>query len=308
MLITPVGKFNGDAWEELCQICFKLKYEKVNYQPVPASPGDFGLDGFTGDGDCFQCYCPDDNYPPDTLYEKQRDKITADLKKLITYETEIAKLLNGKKFKRWIFVTPLFNRNKLLLHCADKADEYKKKGLGILDADFSVLIHDIDFLAEYLPIALNSTKRKLEITPFELIDDTALAKYRGDKIDLINTAETKNRSRFPASLTDIDTRLKKLTDLTIKSFLMGEDILRTWQIQSPMQYEHFMHIVDQYENEVQALCLIPTSNNNERYNLISRDLRERLINGFPDLSDVTIRYLTERVLADWILRCPINFD
>ena len=74
MFITRYGKFDGNSWEDICQICFKQKYGD-DYREIKASPGDFGIEGFTSSGKVFQCYSPNENYDPKNLFEKQRDKI-----------------------------------------------------------------------------------------------------------------------------------------------------------------------------------------------------------------------------------------
>jgi hypothetical protein len=45
MIQTKYGTFDGNSWEELCQRVFKLKYGDDNYQEMPASPGDYGIEG-----------------------------------------------------------------------------------------------------------------------------------------------------------------------------------------------------------------------------------------------------------------------
>lgn len=80
MFNTKFGSFNGSTWEDLCQLVFKRKYDAVGYQQMKASPGNFGIEGFTiGTGLAFQCYCPDKHYERAELYENIRDKITQDL-------------------------------------------------------------------------------------------------------------------------------------------------------------------------------------------------------------------------------------
>src|SRR5690606_24929220 len=111
------GNFDGDSWEGFCQQCLKLKYEHDGYQEMPAWQGDLGIEGFTRSGILFQCYCPDEDYNPDLLYEKQRDKITTDLKKLITYETQLVSYLGAAKVVKWIFLTPEYKNKELVRHC-----------------------------------------------------------------------------------------------------------------------------------------------------------------------------------------------
>ncbi|HIJ55017.1 MAG TPA: hypothetical protein HPQ03_02720 [Deltaproteobacteria bacterium] len=73
------GEIGGDAWEKYCQKLLKLKYN--DYQEVPARyAGDLGVEGFTHTGIAFQCYCQDGEPISDELYEKQRDKVTKDIK------------------------------------------------------------------------------------------------------------------------------------------------------------------------------------------------------------------------------------
>ena len=73
MYNTKFGPYDGNSWEDLMQLCFRLKYESEYYQSIPASSGDCGIEGFTKTGKVFQCYCPDNNMSSADLYEKQRD-------------------------------------------------------------------------------------------------------------------------------------------------------------------------------------------------------------------------------------------
>jgi len=90
MFKTAYGVFNGNSWEDFCQQCFKIKYEKDGYQEMPATfKGDLGIEGYTRNGILFQCYCPDMEYDPAKLYEAQRDKVTKDLGKILINEKEL---------------------------------------------------------------------------------------------------------------------------------------------------------------------------------------------------------------------------
>src|SRR5689334_11077025 len=104
MLKTVHGIFDGDAWERLCQMIFKKKFAPDGYQQMVASPGDYGIEGFTRTGIAYQCYCPSEEYTLQVLYEKQRDKITKDLGKLKTYETQIRDRIGAMTISQWIFV------------------------------------------------------------------------------------------------------------------------------------------------------------------------------------------------------------
>lgn len=107
MITTPVGKFTGTTWEAQCQLAFKLKHGGDGYQHIPASPGDFGIEGYTKHtGYAFQCYCPERLYHQDELYEKQRTKINDDLKKLRDYSDDLQKILGGTRSKIGVLSPP----------------------------------------------------------------------------------------------------------------------------------------------------------------------------------------------------------
>lgn len=146
MYITSFGAFNGTSWEALCQQVFKKKYGCDGYQQIPASPGDFGLEGFTlKTGYGFQCYCPDKQYPHQELYEKQRDKITRDIGKLKTNQADFAKILGTTKLEYWVFVTPEIDKNALLTHARQKEIDVQKWSLPFLLPDFRILLHDAEY-------------------------------------------------------------------------------------------------------------------------------------------------------------------
>src|SRR4051812_32922846 len=133
MFRTSIGAFDGKSWEALCQLVFKKKFSQDGYQQIHASPGDFGLEGFTlHTGYGFQCYCPDKHYTRTELYDAQRDKITRDLKKLQKNEAEILKRIGSTKIGQWVFVTPEFDRNSLLEHARTKEKEVREWNLPIL--------------------------------------------------------------------------------------------------------------------------------------------------------------------------------
>jgi uncharacterized protein (UPF0210 family) len=136
----------------------------MQYQEMVASPGDFGIEGFTKlNGVAFQCYCPDNHYTQKELYEKQRDKITTDLGKLKKYESEIRRRLGVTTLKEWIFVTPIITDNELLKHAQSKQDDVTSWGLTIIDPDFKVLLQDADFFAKEINEIQTSQGKKITL-------------------------------------------------------------------------------------------------------------------------------------------------
>ena len=45
------GHMTGNAWEDLCVRCYRIRYQKDNYTAIPATQGgDAGIEGFTYKG------------------------------------------------------------------------------------------------------------------------------------------------------------------------------------------------------------------------------------------------------------------
>lgn len=62
------GYMTGNAWEDLCVRCYRIRYQKDNYTAIPATQGgDAGIEGFTYKGVVHQCYCPERDYSDNEL-------------------------------------------------------------------------------------------------------------------------------------------------------------------------------------------------------------------------------------------------
>lgn len=305
MIKTTYGTYDGNSWEEFCQVCLKLKFENEGYQELPAWKGDLGIEGYTRTGKVFQCYCPDEDYEPQTLYEKQRDKITTDLGKLVKNKEELKQYLNDISIQQWVFLTPMYKNKELVKHCQTKASEYKKKNLGILSKNFDVLVYDIDYFIAQIPNVAGSNNNKIEIN----VDISASndVDWKKANISLVNNAYTKHGKRISDS-TNKEEKVNKLTEFTIGDFLNEQLIVTKWKETYPNDYERFMRIIGDYEKTVEELCITNSDDNNQLYERIKQELKEKLKSSFSYLEDLTLEKLTKGVMADWILRCPINFE
>lgn len=304
MIKTEFGQFDGNSWEELCQVCLKLKFENEGYQELPAWKGDMGIEGFTRTGKVFQCYCPDEDYAPDILYEKQRDKITRDLHKLEVNTKELKDYLGDIRISQWIFLTPKYKNKELVKHCHNKAAEYKRKKIEILSDDFDVLIYDEDYFTMQIPIALNVNSKKIGFN----IEFKNNIDWTKSNILLVENATSKHMKRLPPDAKNKNDKVNKLTEFTVRDFLYEQQIINKWKNIIPNDYEKFVSIVGDYEYTVEEMCITSVNENNQLYERIKSELKDKLKEAFPCYDDLTLEKLTKGVVADWILRCPIKFE
>ncbi|MCG7985465.1 MAG: hypothetical protein JAY90_22355 [Candidatus Thiodiazotropha lotti] len=307
MFRTKYGPFNGDTWEDLCQQIFKKKYGEEGYQEMAASPGDFGIEGFTKKtGLSFQCYCPDRQYTQKELYEKQRDKITYDLGKLKKYKDQIEARIGDIKICEWVFVTPEVNQNKILEHAQAKQEDVRKWGLSILSDDFTVLVRDGEFYATEIIHFQTVHGEKLV---FDDISSTIPLYDDGqDLSEYENNIEHKNKIRCDYANTNNDTKLQKLNSLTFDNWVGGEGLLKRIESTAPKIYYHISRVINQYESEVSELSLSWQGNAEELTGKVRETLSSRLKEELPDLSTADRRQISQHMVAKWIALCPLDFD
>lgn len=305
MFHTKLGAFNGDTWEDLCQLIFKRKHQAEGYQEMPASPGDYGIEGYTvTTGWAFQCYCPDKHYERTELYEKQRDKITADLKKLKTYQTDIQARLGSTMLTRWIFVTPEIDRNALLQHAKAKETEVKSWGLPFLSDDFTVLLHDGD---HYL-IEINDVRAASgEALVFD--DDTpVLAELNGNPEEYEKNVIRKTKIRL-ADKPNPSGHIVQLSQRTIEHFLESDGYFRRVSSTSPTTYIRLIRLINEYELEVIDLSATWIATPHDLTERVRKDLEQLIFSELSPEFDLTNAKKVARFMtARWLAICELDYE
>ncbi|XLZ68765.1 hypothetical protein ABT364_19750 [Massilia sp. SR12] len=308
MFNSKFGAFDGPSWEALCQQVFKRKYLLDDYQPFPASPGDYGLEGATlRTGWGFQCYCPSKHYARPELYEKQRDKITEDLGKLRTYQGQIQKLLGSTKLTRWIFVTPEFDRHALIAHARTKEVEVRAWGLPFIEDDFTVLLFDGD---QYL-IEINEIRSASG--QCIVFDEAApeLAKLVGDPEEYEGNVLRKSRKRLAhkKSVENFDERVQRLHQRTLEEFLEADGLFRRIESASPLVFLRLVRLINEFENFVVSTA-DTWEDTPEALTVKIRDtLEQRIVADLsPEFDQTHASSVARHMVARWLAICELDYD
>jgi hypothetical protein len=300
---TPVGKFTGITWEAQCQLAFKLKHGDDGYQHIPASPGDYGIEGYTKHtGYAFQCYCPERQYHQDELYEKQRTKINTDLNKLKKNSVPLAKLLGGTKIKNWCFVTPEINRNQLHSYSQAKQDEVRGWGLLHLDENFTILLHDHEFyLKEFNLLRISEGLPPCMGSPLESLPKVSTTPEPYDE-----NLERKCRLRMPGKP---ERKIEDLIKLTTNHFLDHDTYFQNLYDRSPQTYVNVARIVNAFEQDVVEWGLTSDATPEELTVLV----RDRLMDYLSTDRNLNIdksmaSEVVRRTVARWLAICELDFN
>lgn len=149
---------DGAAWENYAAERLRAHHaaadQRTELVAVPADDeGDLGVDLFTRTGGTlYQCYVARDWNSAHDLYEKQRDKLTKDVGKLLKpdKQKDLQALFGTTVIKEWILVVPKHRSRKLIQHANTKAQELKAAASRPAFLDPNIIIHvwtEADLLA-----------------------------------------------------------------------------------------------------------------------------------------------------------------
>ena len=302
MINTSVGAFNGTSWEALMQLVLKAKYGSEGYQHVPATPGDFGIEGFTRTtGLAFQCYCPDFHYERKELYEKQRDKMTQDLKKLKDNEKSLSTILGGTRIKSWYLITPDVIHNKILSHAVEKQTEVREWKLPHLHEDFTVYVHDAGYYMQDI-----NQQKKFEGLPISLGQDLhEIPKVNEGNTEYDDNLERKTNLRMAERGALAAEGLLKVTK---KFFLDHDSYFQNLYDSHPQTYFQLARALHGFENNIEEWKFTITGDPDQLVEKVKTKLQERLVGDeLLSIDATTADEIIRRTMARWLAVCQVDF-
>lgn len=302
---------NGDDWEAFCVSCLKVKHQHNNFKEVNASDGgDYGLDGFNAVGDAYQCFCPEKSYTDDELYGKLRDKVTEDIMKLDLYKVQIKELLNNTVIKVWNFTSPkILYIPKFINHCNKYENIIRGLNLDFIDPNFKIGLKDLNYFAPEMPLFLESTKKILDFKPQPpSADEVDEFRVEVNNNTLIGNAVYKTNLLYaqPDNYRDV---INQRVNYTIEEYMVGEDVKRIWlKTGLNLQYEKFLRITLQLESQIKMMSTVPFTNRVEKMEEIRTLIKNKIDLEFSNfISETNRQELANSLLADFLMRCPLNF-
>ncbi|WND81305.1 hypothetical protein [Lysobacter capsici] len=308
MFNTSIGPFDGKSWEDILQLVFKQKFSAEGYQQVVATPGDFGLEGFTlKTGLAFQCYCPDKNHPAKELHEIQRDKITRDLNKLRDYEGEIKKRIGETQLRVWIFVTPTIAKNELLAHARAKEQEVRAWNLSTLTDDFTVMLCDLQhFLVEINQMRSATGKAMLfddsspELSPLDQLPEYYETNIRRKCV---------LRLAPKVSVDNYQSLLERLNGISVEAFLKADAYFREIEEKAPTVYFSLVRLINEYEHYVGETGIAWTGSAEDLTDHVRVGLASRISSELsPDIDETTASKISRLVVSRWMAICQLDYE
>ena len=300
---TPWGT---NEWDEHVQRLLKRRYKDGSYQQIAAEThGDCGLEGFSSDGSAYQCYSAQNWANSKQLYEKQRGKITDDIAKFLANEQELVALFGDIKIQRWKLVVPCWMDKELLKHAKTKEQFVRKAKPTHAAENFEILIITAEDFAvenkELTAAGIHAFDPGLAIIPDQSLDEwlrkssnLVLVANLNRKVDLVGASNPK---RF----------IERFRTRVVKNFIAGSIILDRLEKELPETYKRVLELKQQKEDDLDTETVTHSTVPATFFDETLQSLREQLIST-PGLSPRAAAALANEAVADWVLRCPLDFE
>ena len=306
-------KLDGDSWEELCQACYRIKYQEEHYMEIPATyQGDAGIEGFTQTGVVNQCYCHEKNFSDNELYENQRDKMTKDITKLLSpdYKDKLYKL-GVPVIKEWHFVIPYYKDARIIQHAATKTREVLKKKqeepeqYDYISEDFLIVIKQAeDFRFEITRIIRNSiTDTKLNLA----IKEVKVPDWQQCDSEKVENIKRKVAAVMGDGYDEGDFNV--VVNTYVESYIKGLEIMRILRISYAEIYEDVYTLEQAYKKQVETKTRMNTdkSMNSTIFNEILVDFEKQLKESCGYFSAASIIELKTDIVSMWLADCSMKF-
>lgn len=309
-ITTPL---DGNAWEEWCNSCYRLRYQTDNYQRIPAAyQGDGGIEGFTQSGIVYQCYYPEKKYTDNELYEKQRDKLTKDIGKLLkpSYKDTLERI-GVPPITEWHFVIPYYRDRRILEHANAKHLEVQDKrnsspkDFTHISNKFKIFIKEADdFQIEISQII----RGRLTDSKISIIAKTKTFKWSDCPSDKVKHIQRKIKAVIQPEH-DNDEDYVGVVDTYIQYYMRGIESLHMLQINFSELYEQLYSLEQACRLEVTTKTRMNRQQDNLTvFEAILGDFGSKLTEEFGDyFNAASIIELKNDMVGAWLADCPMQF-
>lgn len=306
------GYMTGNAWEDLCVQCYRIRYQKDNYTAIPATQGgDAGIEGFTNNGIVHQCYCPERSYSDNELYDHQRDKLTTDIEKLKKNATRL-NVLGVPPIIEWHFNIPEYKDSRILIHAESKRQEVikakkdKPSDYAHIADDFQIVIKTADdFKPEISRIVrTNLTNMKLNAA----VKHSDVPDW--SKCDSAKVANIRRKIKAVMLVDDTDEIFNEVVGIYVGCYISGLEIMNDLRVNFPEIYEDVIRLEQSYKREVSIKTRMNTNKtlNSALFDNILAEFHSKLERDFSHtFTEASIGELKQDLIASWLADCSMEF-
>lgn len=281
------------------------RHGALNVMKVPARHrGDHGLDYYClSDRVTYQCYAVQEPCEVADRADKQKAKITTDLKKFCTKTAELKALFGATQINRWVLLVPLHDSSQVNIHLTAKSAEVKGLGLPYVAQDFEALVHDLASFDTGSREARALQRRSISLPPQpptqQEIEDWTQASN-----PLVTTLEGKLRKRVGAhDLAQLDAAVQE----AVGWFLERENALEALRLTAPQLHEALVGVISRHTTRLRLYGPPPDGTPHHILRTEVDALSVELQKTVPNFAFASAEQMALGTVAEWLLRCPLDF-
>jgi hypothetical protein len=297
--------WDPNEWELHVFGLLQDRHGPLNVQKVPARhKGDHGLDYYSlADRVTYQCYAVQKPCEVAERAEKQKAKITTDLNKFCTKHAELKSLFGEVRVDRWILAVPLHDSAQVNAHATRKTDEVRRLGLQYTSSEFQVMIHDLESFDPGSRSA-RAIQRRLFAIPSRPASPRQIEEWSKASNPLVHKLTSKLRKRIARG----DHReLEGSVNEAISWFLERENAFEDLRMNAPELHEALSGVFSRRAARLRLSGPPPDGSAHSvlhyEYNALIAELQASV----PNLAPSSAHQLVVGTLADWLMRCPLDF-
>ena len=303
--VTP---WEPNKWEKHIQTVLKVRYAQPvgSYQHIPADiKGDCGLEGFAVDGTAYQCYSCQNWIDFRALLDHQKNKMTVDIGKLLKNEAELLTILGDIRIGVWNFVLPFWNDKELLKHARKKQSEVRNKSPKHTTEDFRIAIITGDEFAIERQMLAKQNVYAFDVE--DLPDRGATAAAWMDDHKGLSVVENLTRKATAIAKGKSATMRQTFLSQMVKDYIDGSVVLSRLEQEIPEVYEQVIQRKANRETELETASVTNTLVPGRFFDTTLSQYKAEL-RGVSGISPHAADILAREAVADWLLRCPLEFE
>jgi len=295
-------KDNPKSWENYFKDILRRHYGPSNIKDIPDSyGGDFGIECYSFSGHAFQCYLPEQYSDKEKLTKAQKNKIRQDILKLTTKNREsFIKLFEGMKISRWILATPEYLDSEIALYTSAKSIKVRKLGLPYISDDFQIIVQtEKDYKSEVKSLHHDLYQLSLD---FNQVDAEKADAWISHNLIFLEKMDIKLPKVTPSE------KVAQMKSFLVQKYLEFQNLLDHLRTEWPELHTKIIASINHRTSYLESRFLTDTAKQPQEVIKNELDkLKSDIAAEIPTLKKADLELITYGVIADWLIRCPLDF-
>jgi hypothetical protein len=304
-MASQLHQWGEDEWQDHVNALLATHHSlrEQQYQPIPDTGGDCGLEGVSSAGDGYQAYADQDSKDNKDRTRKQKKKIGDDLPKLDTYSLWWTEFLQEKKLRTWTLIVPQLDDKEVVKFARKKAKELRDKRLPFIAEDFEAFVKTADDFPQAGLIMSDPRLPGRAIGP-TAVTEQALADFGKNQPDFVRKIDDKVQRILGHGMED---HAEDYRNQLLMHYLTSSNYLENLRQKFPNQWEELDALIESTAASVRTEGIIDERPPHLRLKATRREFEETLKSSVKYMDATYRQTVSWGTVARWLGECPLDF-